>query len=128
MAGRLTIPDPLAMGETFVCQRAWQRIRSRAMGKRGPGHRPAPGTAFTELAGLGAQRAERGEKVAEARRCVPDRRLADAVAAHHGTVAKSVGDGIRAIFLGAVDAVAAAARYGVAAEIVREPGRTELTR
>src|SRR6185295_17991878 len=63
---------------------------------------------FTDLVGSTAQRAELGEEAAETLRRAHDRLLADAVAAHHGTVAKSVGDGIMATFAGAADAVSAA--------------------
>jgi class 3 adenylate cyclase len=77
---------------------------------------PAPvesqtGTAtilFTDLVGSTAQRVQLGEEAAEALRRASDRLLVDAVTAHHGTVAKSVGDGIMATFAGAADAVAAA--------------------
>ena len=60
---------------------------------------------FTDLVGSTAQRAQLGEEAAEALRRTHDRLLAEAVAAHHGTVAKSVGDGIMATFPGAADAV-----------------------
>jgi class 3 adenylate cyclase/tetratricopeptide (TPR) repeat protein len=63
---------------------------------------------FTDLVGSTAQRVQLGEDAAEALRRAHDRLLAAAVAAHHGTVAKSVGDGIMATFPGAADAVAAA--------------------
>src|SRR5262245_28627380 len=63
---------------------------------------------FTDLVGSTAQRTALGEEAAEGQRRTHDRLLADAVAAHHGTVAKSVGDGIMATFPGAADAVAAA--------------------
>ncbi len=63
---------------------------------------------FTDLVGSTAQRAQLGEEAAETLRRAHDRLLADAVAAHHGTVAKHVGDGIMATFTGAADAVAAA--------------------
>ena len=59
---------------------------------------------FTDLVGSTAQRAHLGEEAAETLRRVHDRLLAEAVAAHHGTVAKSVGDGIMATFPGAAGA------------------------
>src|SRR5258706_8004037 len=75
-----------------------------------PVERPT-GTAtilFTDLVGSTAQRAHLGEEAPEALRCAHDRLLADAVAAHRGTVAKSIGDGVMATFPRAADAVAAA--------------------
>ena len=48
---------------------------------------------FTDLVGSTAQRAQLGEEAAETLRRAHDRLLGEAVAAHHGTVAKSVGDG-----------------------------------
>ena len=63
---------------------------------------------FTDLVGSTAQRAQLGEEAAETLRRAYDRLLDDAVTAHHGTVAKSVGDGIMATFPGAADALAAA--------------------
>jgi class 3 adenylate cyclase len=74
-----------------------------------PAERPT-GTAtilFTDLVDSTAQRARLGEEAAEALRATHDRLLVEAVTAHHGTVAKSVGDGIMATFRGAADAVAA---------------------
>jgi class 3 adenylate cyclase len=74
-----------------------------------PAERPT-GTAtilFTDLVDSTAQRARLGEEAAEALRGTHDRLLAEAVAAHRGTVAKNVGDGIMATFRGAADAVAA---------------------
>jgi class 3 adenylate cyclase/tetratricopeptide (TPR) repeat protein len=62
---------------------------------------------FTDLVDSTAQRAQLGEEAAEALRCTHDRLLVEAVTAHHGTVAKRVGDGIMATFRGAADAVAA---------------------
>ena len=53
---------------------------------------------FTDLVGSTAQRAQLGEEAAETLRRTHDRLLADAVAAHRGTVAKHVGDGIMATF------------------------------
>ena len=53
---------------------------------------------FTDLVGSTAQRAQLGEEAAETLRRAYDRLLDDAVTAHHGTVAKSVGDGIMATF------------------------------
>jgi len=75
-----------------------------------PAERPT-GTAtipFTDLVGSTAQRARLGEEAAEALRFTHDSLLAEAVTAHRGSVAKSVGDGIMATFPGAADAVAAA--------------------
>src|SRR5262245_19463531 len=63
---------------------------------------------FTDLVGSTAQRAQLGEERAETLWAAHDRLLTAAVAAHHGTVVKHVGDGIMATFLGAADAVAAA--------------------
>src|SRR5262249_45883037 len=63
---------------------------------------------FTDLVGSTAQLAQLGEEAAEPVRRAYDRLLVDAVTAHHGTVVKSVGDGIMATFPGAADAVAAA--------------------
>ncbi|MGH7893718.1 MAG: ATP-binding protein [Candidatus Binatia bacterium] len=63
---------------------------------------------FTDLVDSTAQRTRLGEERAEALRRTHDRLLADAIAAHRGTVAKHVGDGIMATFPGAADAVAAA--------------------
>ena len=63
---------------------------------------------FTDLVGSTAQRAHLGDEAAETLRHAHDRLLAEAVAAHHGTVAKSVGDGVMAAFPGAADAVATA--------------------
>jgi class 3 adenylate cyclase len=63
---------------------------------------------FTDLIGSTAQRAALGEEAAEDLRRAHDRLLAAAVTAHHGTVAKHVGDGIMATFAGAAEALAAA--------------------
>src|SRR5262245_6461566 len=63
---------------------------------------------FTDLVESTAQRARLGEERAEALRRTHDRLLVDTIAAHHGTVAKHVGDGIMATFAGSADAVAAA--------------------
>jgi class 3 adenylate cyclase len=63
---------------------------------------------FTDLVGSTVQRVALGGESADALRRAHDRLLADAVATHHGTVAKHVGDGIMATFAGAADAVAAA--------------------
>src|SRR5215813_6575305 len=71
---------------------------------------------FTDLIGSTTQRTQLGEEAAEALRRAYDHLLADAVAAHHGTVAKSVGDGIMATFPGAADAVAAAVAIQQAAD------------
>jgi class 3 adenylate cyclase len=62
---------------------------------------------FTDLVDSTAQRARLDEEAAEALRSTHDRLLVEAVTAHHGTVAKSTGDGIMATFRGAADAVAA---------------------
>lgn len=51
---------------------------------------------FTDLVDSTAQRVRLGEEAAETLRASHDRLLAAAVAAHHGTVAKHVGDGIMA--------------------------------
>ena len=75
----------------------------------------ATGTAtilFTDLVGSTAQRTQLGEEAAETLRRAHDRLLTEAVAAHHGTIAKSVGDGIMATFPGAADAVAVRAEAG----------------
>src|SRR6185295_5543866 len=72
---------------------------------------PSTGTAtilFTDLVGSTAQRARLGEDAAEGLRRAHDRMLVDTITAHHGAVAKSVGDGIMATFSAAADAVAAA--------------------
>jgi class 3 adenylate cyclase len=71
---------------------------------------------FTDLVGSTAQRTQLGEEAAEALRRGHDRLLAEAVAAHHGTVAKSTGDGIMATFAGAADAVGAAGAIQQAVE------------
>ena len=71
---------------------------------------------FTDLVGSTAQRAHLGEETAETLRRAHDRLLTDAVAAHHGTVAKSVGDGIMATFPGAAEAVGAAVAIQQAVE------------
>jgi class 3 adenylate cyclase len=63
---------------------------------------------FTDLVGSTLQRVALGEDGADVLRRTHDRLLTEAVAAHQGTVAKHVGDGIMAIFPGAADAVAAA--------------------
>src|SRR5262249_6742990 len=63
---------------------------------------------FTDLVGSTRQLAQLGEVAAETLRRAYDRLLIDAVTAHHGTVVKSVGDGIMATFPGGADAVAAA--------------------
>ncbi len=71
---------------------------------------------FTDLVGSTAQRAHLGEEAAEAVRRAHDRLVAQAVAAHHGTVAKSVGDGSMATFPGAAEAVGAAVAIQQAVE------------
>lgn len=53
-------------------------------------HAPTATILFTDLVGSTAQRAQLGEEAAETLRRVHDRLLADAVAAHRGTVAKHV--------------------------------------
>src|SRR6476660_9275432 len=71
---------------------------------------------FTDLVGSTVQRAQLGEEAAEALRRAHDRLLAEAVAAHRGTVAKSTGDGIMATFPGAAEAVGAAVAIQQAVE------------
>src|SRR5262245_61970315 len=71
---------------------------------------------FTDLVDSTAQRTALGEEAAERVRQAHDRLLADAVAAHHGTVAKSTGDGIMATFAGAAEAVGAAVAIQQAVE------------
>src|SRR5262249_59118086 len=71
---------------------------------------------FTDLVGSTAQRAQLGEEAADALGHEYDHLLAGAVTAHHGTVVKSVGDGIMATFPGAADAVAAAVAIQQAAD------------
>src|SRR5262245_33678811 len=63
---------------------------------------------FTDRVDSTAQRARLGEERAETLRATHDRLLTSAVTAHHGTIAKHVGDGGMATFPGAADAVAAA--------------------
>ena len=71
---------------------------------------------FTDLVNSTAQRAALGEEAAERVRRTHDRLLAEAVAAHRGTVAKSTGDGIMATFPGAADGVGAAVAIQQAVE------------
>ncbi|MFN0092997.1 MAG: ATP-binding protein [Acidimicrobiales bacterium] len=63
---------------------------------------------FTDLAGSTELRAQLGEERADELRRVHDRLLGEAVAAHHGRVVKSLGDGILAAFTAAADALGAA--------------------
>jgi class 3 adenylate cyclase len=83
---------------------------------------PSPtGTAtilFTDLVGSTALRAQLGEERAEAARRVHHRLLAQAVAAHRGTLHDDLGDGIMASFAAAAEAVAAAVaiQQAIAAE------------
>src|SRR4051812_45943822 len=62
----------------------------------------------TDVVGSTDVRARLGEDRAEALRRRHDRMLADAVAHHSGTLVKSTGDGVLALFAGAADALAAA--------------------
>jgi adenylate cyclase len=71
---------------------------------------------FTDLVGSTVQRAQLGEEAAETLRRAHDRLLTEAVATHHGTVAKSTGDGIMATFPGAAEAVGAAVAIQQAVE------------
>jgi class 3 adenylate cyclase len=72
---------------------------------------------FTDLVGSTAQRTALGDDVADDLVVVHDRLLRDAVAAHRGSVVKSTGDGVMAVFDAASDAVAAAVAILHAAEM-----------
>jgi class 3 adenylate cyclase len=63
---------------------------------------------FTDLVGSTALRARLGEERADVGRRTQHRLLAQAIAAHRGTLHKDLGDGIMASFAGAADGVAAA--------------------
>src|SRR5215475_6267830 len=77
---------------------------------------PEPGAArtgtatilFTDLVGSTTLRTSLGEERAETYRQAHHRVLAQAIAAHRGTLHDDLGDGIMASFPGAADAVAAA--------------------
>ncbi len=86
---------------------------------------------FTDLVGSTAQRSALGDDRADALVEIHDRLLRDVVGAHRGTVVKSTGDGVMAVFDAASDGVGAAVAIQHASalhNLEAEPGQQLVLR